>query len=162
MANLKPDRPALRAQPEVGPVKGVRSIPPRRPFGVTLLLWLVLSLSAWGLLRLAGALRWWNVLYENDARLSPLFLSISGAAWAVIGIVLLWSIFWRQRWAYLAIPVVVLVWLAQYWIERALFEAPRSNLPFAVAASLGVLAITWFIAFRRSTKTYLTKSEEHE
>ena len=39
----------------------------RRPFSVTLLLWLVLSLSAWGAVRLIAALRWWNVLNEFEA-----------------------------------------------------------------------------------------------
>jgi hypothetical protein len=122
----------------------------------------VLSLSAWGLLRFAGALRWWNLLYENDARLSPLYLSIMGVVWGLAGIVLLWSIFSRQRWAYAAIPLALLVWLVEYWLERLLFEAPRSNLPFAIVASLLVLTITWIIAFHRTTKIYLTKSEEHE
>jgi hypothetical protein len=122
----------------------------------------VLSLSAWGLLRLAGALRWWDVLYENEARLGPLYLSITGAGWAAAGIVLLWSIFRVKRWAYIAIPVAVLTWLVQYWIERIFFEGPRPNTPFAIVASLVALALTCTIAFHRRTKNYLTKSEEHE
>jgi len=68
-------------------------MPEKRPFGVTLLLWLVLSLSAWGLVRLLAALRAWDVLYEFGARLSPPYLSITGAGWAVAGGVLLWSLF---------------------------------------------------------------------
>lgn len=137
-------------------------MPHRRPFRVTLLLWLVLSLSAWGLLRFAAALRWWNVLYENEARLSPLYLSMTGAGWAAAGIVLLWSIFTIKRWVYKATPIALLVWLLEYWIERIFFEGPRSNLAFAIITSLLAITFTWIIAFHRSTKKFLTKSEEHD
>jgi hypothetical protein len=111
---------------------------------------------------LAGALRWWDVLYENEARLSPLYLSITGAGWGVVGIVLLWSIFSIRRWAYWAVPISLSVWLAEYWIERIFFQGPRSNLIFMIVVSVLALAATWIIAFHRRTKIYLTKSEEHE
>lgn len=162
MVRLHLEGQTPHAQPEPGPVRGANSMPRRRPFGVTLLVWLVLSLSAWGLLRFAGALRWWDVLYENEARLSPLYLSITGAGWAAAGVVLLWSIFWVKRWAYIAIPAGILLWLAQYWVERIFFEGQRPNTSFAVVASVLALAITCIIAFHRGTKNYLTKSEEHE
>lgn len=137
-------------------------MPRRRPFSVTLFLWLVLSLSAWGLLRFAGALRWWDVLYENDARLSPLYLAITGAGWSAAGVLLLWSILWIKRWAYIAVPVAMLVWIVEYWVERIFFEAQRPNTSLAIVASLVVLALTCLSAFQRKTITYLTKSEEHE
>ena len=85
-------------------------MPQKRPFSVTLLLWLVLSLSAWGGIRLLGALRWWKVLDEFGARLSPRYLSATGVAWIVVGIVLLWSLFSGKVWARLAIPVSIFVW----------------------------------------------------
>lgn len=137
-------------------------MPRRRPFRVTLLLWLVLSLSAWGLLRLAAALRWWNVLYENEARLSPLYLSMTGAGWAAAGIVLVWNLFTIKRWVYKAIPIAMPVWLAEYWVERIFFEGQRSNLAFAIITSLLAITFTWIITFHRSTKKFLTKSEEHD
>lgn len=162
MTNPNPDQGTPLAQPKTGPVTKAESRPRRRPIGVTLLLWLVLCLSAWGLLRFAGALRWWDVLYENGARLSPLYLSITGAAWGVAGVVLLWSIFSIRRWAYIAVPICISVWLAEYWIERIFFQGPRSNLVFMIVVSVLGLAVTWIFAFHRRTKIYLTKSEEHE
>ena len=65
----------------------------KRPFGVTLLLWLVLSLSAWGAVRLFAVLRWWNVLNEFGAHLNPVYLFITGAGWIIAGGVLLWGLF---------------------------------------------------------------------
>jgi len=93
----------------------------KRPFGVTLFLWMVLSLSAWGLLRFFAALHWWAVLNQFRARLSPLYLSITGVGWAVAGIVLLWSIWVGKRWSYLGVPASIALWLAEYWLERLFF-----------------------------------------
>ena len=134
----------------------------KRPFGVTLLLWLVLSLSAWGVVRLLAALRWWDVLKEFGASLSPLYLSITGAGWAVIGIVLLWGIFSGKPWTRLAIPISIFLWLMGYWVERLFFESPRANLPFALLASILLLAVTLVSALNRKTKKFLMRSEEHE
>ena len=134
----------------------------RRPFGVTLLLWLVLSLSAWGLVRLLAALRWWNLLYEFEASLSPLILSMTGALWLLVGGVLLWGLFSGRSWTYRAIPLSVALWLMEYWIERWLLESARANLPFALIASLLLLLVTLISTFNRSTKEFLIRSEEHE
>lgn len=137
-------------------------MPRKRPFGVTLLLWLVLILSAWGVVRWLSALRWWDVLVEFEARLSPLYLSLTGIAWAVGGGVLLWSLFAARTWARLAIPLSIFLWLLEYWIERTFFELPRANLPFALIASLLLLTVTLISALHRKTERFLTKSEEHE
>lgn len=134
----------------------------QRPFSVTLLLWMVLSLSAWGTIRFFAALRWWDVLNEFSARLSPLYLSITGAAWVVAGVVLLWSIWSGKAWSRVAILASILLWLAGYWIERLFFQPPRTNLPFSLILSALLLAVTFVSALNRNTKNFFTKSEEHE
>lgn len=134
----------------------------KRPFGVTLFLWMVLFLSAWGALRLSGSLSWWEVLSAYEARLSPLYLSITGAAWVVVGAVLIWSIFAGKRWSYPAIPLSIFLWLVEYWVERLFFQVPRANLPFMILVSLILAVITLFGTFNRKTRKFLLKSEEHE
>ena len=133
-----------------------------RPFGVTLLLWLVLSLSAWGAVRLIAALRWWNVLSEFEARLSPLYLSITGASWLVAGAMLLWGLFRGKLWTYRAIPASIFLWIVQYWIERIFFESPRANLFFALIVSILLFIVTLISAFNRKTKEFFIRNEEHE
>ena len=137
-------------------------MPSKRPFGVTLLLWLVLSLSAWGAIRLIAALRWWDLLNEFEARLRPLYLSITGLGWLIFGLVLLWSLFSGKAWPRLAIPVSTIVWLLGYWIERLFFESPRANLPFALIGSILLLVLACISAFNRRTKAFFTRREEHE
>jgi len=134
----------------------------KRPFGVTLLLWLVLSLSAWGAVRLLAALRLWNELNEFKAHLSPLYLSMTGAGWMVAGAVLLWGLFSGKWWIQRAIPASVILWIVQYWIERVFFESPRANLLFALIFSLLLLIVTLISVFNRKTKEFIIRSEEHE
>ncbi|MFT3894885.1 MAG: hypothetical protein QM730_24915 [Anaerolineales bacterium] len=102
-------------------------MPLKRPLGVTLLLWMVLSLSAWGAVRFAASLRWWDVLSMFDSRLSPVYLSISGAGWVLAGGVLIWGALSRKRWAYPAIPTYFILWLTVYWIERVLLSIPKTE-----------------------------------
>jgi hypothetical protein len=137
-------------------------MPQKRPFGVTLLLWLVLSLSAWGAVRLFAAFRWWNVLNEFGARLSPLYLSLTGAGWIVVGGLLLWSLFSGKSWARLAIPVSIFLWVLEYWVERMFFESPRANFFFALIASMLLLIVTFIGAFNQKNRRFFTRSEEHE
>ena len=134
----------------------------RRPFGVTLLLWLVLSLSAWGAVRLIAALRWWNVLNEFEARLSPLYLSITGVGWIVAGAVLLWGLFSGKLWTVRAILASISLWILQYWVERIFFEAPRANLFFALILTILLFIVTLISAFSRKTRQFFIRSEEHE
>ena len=123
---------------------------------------MVLSLSAWGAIRLLAALRWWDVLNEFNASLGPLYLSITGAGWCVVGIALLWSMWDAKAWSRVAILASILLWLAEYWIERIFFQAPRANLPFALILSVLLLAVTFASTLNRHTKNFFTKSEEHE
>jgi len=137
-------------------------MPKKRPFGVTLFLWMVLCLSAWGLLRLLAVLRWWDVLDQFQSRLGPAYLAVTGAGWMVVGAVLLWSIWAGKRWAYLAVPLSIFIWLAEYWLERIFFQDQRANLTFMIAITIAIAAVTLLITFNRKTKEFLVKSEEHE
>ena len=134
----------------------------KRPFGVTLLLWMVLSLSAWGAVRLIATLRWWDVLNEFDARLSPVYLSITGAGWVAAGGVLLSGMLAIKAWARPAIFTSILLWLIEYWIERIFFQSSRANLSFAVTGSLIIITVATAATFTRSTKLFFIRSEAHE
>ena len=137
-------------------------MPKKRPFGVTLLLWMVLILSAWGVVRFFAALRWWGVLNEFETSLSPLYLSITGAGWGVAGGVLLSGILLRKNWTLPAVIASILIWLIEYWVERIFFQSSRANLPFALTCSILVIAITWILAILPGNKSFFIKSEEHE
>jgi hypothetical protein len=123
---------------------------------------MVLILSVWGTVRFFAALRWWDVLSEFGSSLSPLYLSVIGAGWAVAGGVLISAIYRRQGWARLGSFAFILLWLIEYWIERIFFQAQRANLPFALTLSLLTVVITWILTFLSGTQSFFLKSEEYE
>lgn len=137
-------------------------MPTKRPFGVTLLLWMVLMLSAWGVVRFFAALRWWDVLNEFEAGLSPLYLSITGAGWGVAGSVLFFGIVNSKTWVRPAIVISTLLWLIEYWLERIFFQSPRANLPFALTCSITVIIVTLILMVLPGITSFFAKSEEHE
>jgi hypothetical protein len=150
------------SQPQPATPLETFSMPRTRPFGVTLLLWMVLMLLIWGGVRFFAALRTWNVLLEYESSLSPLYLAATGAGWGLAGGVLLWGVLVRRAWTHRALTIILFVGLIQYWLERMVFAIPRVNLPFAVTASVLIAGLILFILQHRSTTDFLTKSEAYE
>jgi len=137
-------------------------MPSKRPFSATLLLWMVLSLLAWGVVRLAASLRAWNVLSEFGSSLSPVYLSITGAGWGATGCVLLFGVLSIRSWVRPAIITSTMLWLLEYWLERIFFQVERTNAGFAIMMTFISIALVAFAAMHPKTKTFFTKSEEHE
>ena len=133
-----------------------------RPFGVTLLLWMVLMVIVWGALRLFASLQWRSMLVKYESGLSVGYLSVTGAGWVLAGCALLWGLFTTKTWTRPAILIAVVVWLVEYWSERLFFESQHINWPFALVVSLLVLGITLGITLHNSTKDFFTRSEEYE
>jgi len=101
-------------------------------------------------------------LDEFGARLSSLYLSITGVVWIVAGLVLLWALFSGKMWARLAIPLAILLWITEYWVERLFFESARANFFFALIASMILLVVTFISAFHERTRRFFIRSEDHE
>lgn len=133
-----------------------------RPASVTLLLWLVLSLSAWGALRFIAALRWWDVLTEFESSLSALYLSIGGAVWCVAGGVLFWGVVTRKSWLRSTLLASAVLWYGQYWVERIFFQAAPANTGFVLVATTILLAVVIVDLQLPGTRRYFKTSEEHE
>ena len=133
-----------------------------RPFGVTLLLWLVLTLITWGAVRVSASLRGWAVLDEYGSSLSPLYFLVTGAGWGVAGGVILFGLWSRKAWIRPAFIASIVIWMLEYWIERTFFQSPRANLIFALACSVVVIIVAAILTILPGTISFFAKSEEHE
>jgi hypothetical protein len=125
------------------------------PFRVTLLYWLVLTLSAWNILRLWTALAWHNVLDEFSARPSSTSIALNSALWIVTGIILIWSLWQKKAWAAKLLIGASAGYSIWYWSERLVWQNPHPNWLFAVIVNLALLV---FILFT----TKLLTREAHE
>jgi hypothetical protein len=134
----------------------------KRPFGVTILLWLVLSLTAWSSLRLYSAIQWWDVLLEFASPPGPWYIAISGGIWLIASLALLWGLWQATAWiryAFLGAGASFTVW---YWSDRFLFQISNTNWLFALVTNILLLIILSVCVFVPSTKTFLSKREAHD
>lgn len=126
----------------------------KRPFPVTLTLWLVLILTTWNLLRAWTSLAWSGALTEFSASLAPAVSAVIGGVWVVAGIILCWGIWQKKAWAVKLLPGAAAGYTVWYWSERFLFQNPRPNLAFAVIVNLGLLVVIFFATKSMSREAY--------
>jgi len=134
----------------------------KRPFSVTILLWLVLSLTTWSGFRLASAILWWGTLLEFTSPPGPAYIALSGAAWLLSGIGLFWGMWQAKTWIRVALLGTGAGFSVWYWCDRLLLQAPRANWPFALAATVLLLIFLSVCVYLPGTKTFFTKREAHD
>ena len=131
----------------------------KQPFRVTLLLWLVLTLTAWNFIRFWTALAWREVLNEFSSQPTSTIITASGAVWMVTGIFILWSIWQRKAWAAKLLLGASAGYTVWYWSERLIWQSPHPNWPFAVIVNLVLLGFIQFAIKSLSREAYEQKNE---
>ncbi len=134
----------------------------KRPFGVTILLWLVLSLTVWSGLRLYSAVRWWETLSEFASPPGPWYIAVSGGFWLGVGILLLWGMWQASAWIRYALLGAGAGFTIWYWCDRLLFQMFSANWLFALLGNILLLIVISVCVFVPGTKTFLSKREAHD
>ncbi|MBN1669361.1 MAG: hypothetical protein JW862_19890 [Anaerolineales bacterium] len=109
------------------PAKAKRKRPERLEF----LALLVLVFALLNLLRVIETVQEWQLLENLPLSVSPLYLLLSGAIWALVGFILAAGIWWGWRPAWLGTQVACLAYGVYYWLDRWLLAEPN------------VLAVRW-------------------
>jgi hypothetical protein len=118
----------------------------RPPARVTLLLGMVLSLTAWSAARLYTALAWRAILDELAAMPGPAYIAATGTAWTAVGLFLLWSIWRGKAWTRPAILAAAGAYGAWAWADRLLIRAwAPPSWPFALVVTILALAYTAWV-----------------
>ena len=136
--------------------------PSPQPLGVTFLLGIVLSLSAWQGLRLIQAIRFWDILDEYGVRNGPAYLAVSGGAWLVAGLALAWFIRRGLPWGRGMTFLAAVGYTAWVWFDRLAIQGTRSNWPFTLFVTLLLFAFTVLLLFDPGVKAHFRQRETHE
>ena len=131
----------------------------KRPFSVTLVLWMVLFTLIWNIVRVWTALEWNSALTEFSVSLLPTASAIIGGIWVVIGCILCWSIWQEKAWAGKMLLGAALSYTVWYWSERLFFQNPRPNALFAVIVNLGLMIVIYFSYKSISREAYERENE---
>jgi len=109
------------------------------PFRVTVLLWMVLTLTVWNALRLWTAFAWRERLAEFASVPGPVYIGITGAIWLILGSLVLWSLWMATRWRRMLVLASALLYTVWYWGDRLLFQPGRADWLFSAVVNLLLL-----------------------
>lgn len=126
----------------------------RRPKGVKLLTALALVPTIWNCIRLAGAIRFWDSLSVYQATGGPLYLAVSGAAWAGLGLVLALALWRGKAWAWGAALGFFLALEAWFWFDRLALQQPHTNNLFVLAANGIYFVFLMLVIFSRGVRNF--------
>jgi hypothetical protein len=126
----------------------------RRPHGVKFLTALVLIPAIWNSVRLAGAIRFWDTLSAYQGAGGPLYLAVSGAAWAGAGFVLAVALWQGKPWAWGGALGFFLSLEAWFWFDRLAFQQPHNNNLFVLAMNGVCLALLLIVLFSRGVMNF--------
>lgn len=111
------------------------------PFRVTLLIWLVLILTVWNILRLWTLLAWRPTLDEFSIHPPPAISSLLSIVWILLGGVILFGIWQGKAWTGRLFIFAAAGYSAWYWVDRLAWQGPRPNWPFAVVLNLALMLL---------------------
>jgi len=129
----------------------------RRPIRVTLLALFILVIALWNGLRMIQAISFWPVLTEFQYELIPLYVTISGGVWFLIGAPTAWGLWRGKIWAWYATLGGLAGYASWYWFDRLVIKKPHANWPFALSITIMIIAVTLFILISPRTRSYFSK-----
>jgi hypothetical protein len=133
-----------------------------RPFLVTLVAFVVLSITGIHLIRLIQALSWWDFL-SSLPRISPVYLALTGLLWTLVGLPIFVGLWLGRPGLPRATRVLALAYALYLWIDRLLvanIAETKVNLPFTAGATALLLLIVFWTFSRPSVKNYFGEMNE--
>jgi len=126
-----------------------------RPVRITILSIFIFCFAAWNGLRLGEAIYFWKTIAEFNA--SPLYISISGAAWLITGLLLFWGLWQGKAWGWVAAISGTAGYTIWYWLDRLILQEHHANWPFVLISQIIYLPIIYSILLSPRTKRYFKR-----
>jgi hypothetical protein len=121
---------------------------PRRSFWARVFIAGLMLLSLAGWLRLHQSIVNWDYFVEIGLQPGPLYLALTGTLAGIAGLAAGISLWLHLRWSIFIAGGVILLWQTWNWVDRLwIASSPTvlANWPFALAATLVILAYTYLV-----------------
>ena len=126
----------------------------KRPFRITLLIWVVLFFSTGNLLRLGASIYFGQTLKEYNIRTSPYYLAATGIFWCLVGLFIIWCLRHKINRSQVIILVAGIGYSAWYWFDRLIFQYPRSSCLFAIVIMVALLTFLFYSLFSPASRQW--------
>jgi hypothetical protein len=130
------------------------------PLRITLLLCLVLIITAWNLVRLLTSIGWRDTLETYDSYPGPIYIGLTGALWTLAGLFILWSFIKSAYWTRNAILISSFVYVIWFWMDRIFVQSQlRANWPFDLLATIILLGFISAVVLDPHNQIYFLKRD---
>lgn len=134
----------------------------KRPFLVTVLAIVVLSITIIQLVRLINTLASWDFLADLPG-IPPLYFALTGLIWFSLGVILFWGLWTGKSRAPLAARTLTVLFLVYHWVERIIsvrLGNQLENWQFMLGMTILVFVFIFWTLSRSDAKTFF--GEMHE
>lgn len=132
--------------------------PARLPIRITIFLWLVLTITAWNIVRVITSVLWRGTLETYAPQTGPLYIGITGTIWALAGMVLLFGFVRSARWFRIILLITACSYSAWIWADKLFVQSQlRANWPFDLLCTILLLGFTVGIVLHPNNQNYFMK-----
>ena len=142
------------SEPTFDKTSGKRQ-PRKRPFWLKVLAFGWLCAAAYGWIRFYSSIEQWQWLKYLELVPGPLYFLISGALIGVLGILIIYALWFKKDWAARLILVTSLVLALWFWLDQIIFtvsETARANWPFLLVATILALLYNGVVVYQLKRK----------
>ncbi len=130
------------------------------PLRITILLWLVLIITAWNSIRMVTSIAWRNTLETYAPKPGPFYIGVTGAFWALIGLFLLWSFIRGYRWTRIILLTAGCCYSIYIWVDKLFIQTQlRANWPFNLLTTFLLLGYMVVIVLDPHNQIYFMKRD---
>ena len=132
----------------------------RRPFALTVILWVYLLWILLGWLRFAAALQGGGFMRDLLSPGLNLYLITAGLIWGMAGLPVVWGLITRTYWTPALIRITAILYPGLYWFERLfLWQDPEAsrNWPFMLLLTVLWLGLTFGALQLKGVQNYFKK-----
>jgi membrane associated rhomboid family serine protease len=133
-----------------------------RPINVTLLIFIVLIITASNLTRLARTASQWDFVSEL-VYIKPIYLVLSGLVWGLLGVCVVRGLWRPERWSISLAKIGAIAYTAYLWIDRIFigtYRASSKDNLFAFVFSVIILIWIFWTFSRPDVKDYFGVTNE--
>jgi hypothetical protein len=133
----------------------------RLPLTITLMTCLVLSTTAWNIVRVLTAVFWRQALESYAPRPGPFYIGFTGLVWVVTGGLVAWSLMRRSWWALNALRLAGTSYAVWIWLDRSMVQSGLGyDWILPLAATVALLAYTWAFTFDARTQAHFGREAD--
>ncbi len=137
----------------------------KRPFLVTTLVLLVLSFTIVSWFGFFEALQHWTFIHQLPLLVSPVYLLLRGAFWGLVGIPLIWGLWFGYKWAWIAGQGICFGYAAFYWLDELVLatqQALTARLPFKLGTTVFGLIFCFGVLWLPAGREYFDRATSTE